>query len=151
MELAGILYATEAYATWRSEAMEAQPELRLSDDLAAVSWRAGPRRRRLRRRLDRRFGGCAPALPSATAGYDALLAPTIPVLPPAIADLADDAYYTRINLETLSHTRIGNLLALTALTLPTGVPMTGVMLMAPHGAEARLLRLGIAAEAALSG
>ena len=44
----------------------------------------------------------------------------------------------------------GTLLGLCALTLPTGLPSTGVMLMAPPMAEERLLRLGRAAEAALA-
>jgi aspartyl-tRNA(Asn)/glutamyl-tRNA(Gln) amidotransferase subunit A len=148
MELSGILYATEAYATWRSE-MEARPELVFPMILAR--FRGGRGRdgadyvaawatlRRLRASFAR-----------AIAGYDAVLAPTIPVLPPLIADLTDETYYTEINLRTLSHTRIGNLMDLSALTLPTGVAMAGVMLMAPNGAEARLLRLGRAAEAALA-
>ena len=63
--------------------------------------------------------------------------------------LADPAYFAAFNLKTLRNTRIGNLLGLCALTLPTGVPMTGVMMMARPGDEARLLRLGAAAERAL--
>jgi aspartyl-tRNA(Asn)/glutamyl-tRNA(Gln) amidotransferase subunit A len=38
-----------------------------------------------------------------------------------------------------------------ALTLPTGAPGCGMSLMAPPRDEARLLRLGAAAERALAG
>ena len=87
---------------------------------------------------------------AATAGYDAVLIPTAPTLPERIDTLlADPAYFAAFNLKTLRNTRIGNLLGLCALTLPTGVPMTGVMMMARPGDEARLLRLGAAAERAL--
>jgi aspartyl-tRNA(Asn)/glutamyl-tRNA(Gln) amidotransferase subunit A len=149
MALSGILYATEAYGTWRTP-MEAQPELvfpmilqrfRGGRDRDGADYAAA---RAEMARLRDRFA-------AAVAGFDALLAPTVPVLPPFAEDLADEEYYIRINLQALSHTRIGNLMAQTALTLPTGVAMTGIMLMAPHGAEARLLRLGAAAEAALAG
>lgn len=148
IQFAGILYATEAYATWGAR-MEAQSGLvfpmilqrfRGGRDRDAAAYAAAWAELH---RLRDRFA-------MATAGYDMVLAPTCPVLPPKIDDLQDDDYYVRINLQTLSHTRIGNLLGLTALTLPTGVPMTGAMLMAPHGAEARLLRLATATEAALA-
>jgi len=49
----------------------------------------------------------------------------------------------------LRNTRIGNLMGLTALTLPTGIPSTGISLMCAPGSEERLLGLGLAAEAAL--
>jgi aspartyl-tRNA(Asn)/glutamyl-tRNA(Gln) amidotransferase subunit A len=41
-------------------------------------------------------------------------------------------------------------MGLCALTLPTGEPSCGISLMAPAGQEERLLRLGAAAERALS-
>ena len=62
----------------------------------------------------------------------------------------EDDYYRTENLMTLRNTRIGNLLGLSALTLPTGVPSCGVMLMMPPDCEEALLRLGAAAEAALA-
>jgi aspartyl-tRNA(Asn)/glutamyl-tRNA(Gln) amidotransferase subunit A len=49
----------------------------------------------------------------------------------------------------LRNTRIGNLMGLCALTLPTGIQSCGVMLMGHPMQEERLLRLGLAAEAAL--
>jgi len=84
------------------------------------------------------------------AGYDAVLLPTSPILPPDAARLlSDPAYFASENLMALGNTRIGNLFGLCALTLPTGVPGTGISLMGAPGQEERLLRLGHAAEAAL--
>ena len=53
------------------------------------------------------------------------------------------------NLLSLRNTRIGNLLGLCAVTLPTGLPMTGITLMGRAMGEERLLRTAAAAEAAL--
>ena len=84
------------------------------------------------------------------AGYDAVLAPTAPILPPSVSRLlADDAYYTTENLLALRNTRIGNLLGLCGLTLPTGTPSCGLMMLGAPGADWALCRVGVAAEAAL--
>ena len=64
--------------------------------------------------------------------------------------LADDAAYAEANLRTLRNTRIGSLLDLPGLTLPTGVAGAGLLIQVPSGQDARLLRLGIAAERALA-
>ncbi|MSU91206.1 amidase [Rhodobacteraceae bacterium 2CG4] len=96
--------------------------------------------------LDRLRAGFA----EATAGYDAVLLPTVAILPPRTADLlADDEEFTARNLETLRNTRVGNLMNLTGLTLPTGTRHCGLMLLCPPGHEARALRLGAAVEKSL--
>ncbi|MFQ5985451.1 MAG: amidase [Alphaproteobacteria bacterium] len=85
----------------------------------------------------------------------ALLAPTVRIAPPPIADLtADDGAYHRANLMSVHNTRLINLLEGCALTLPCGedgrgLPV-GLMLVAPGGAEGALLRLARAVEAALA-
>ena len=85
----------------------------------------------------------------ATAGFDAIIVPSCPILPPKIEDLmADGDYFTQQNLFALQNTRIANLMGLAAITLPTGVPSTGIILQGPS--EERLLRLAAAAEAALA-
>jgi aspartyl-tRNA(Asn)/glutamyl-tRNA(Gln) amidotransferase subunit A len=85
------------------------------------------------------------------AAYDAVLLPTVPNLPPEIDRLMTDAqYYVTENLMTLRNTRVGNLMNLCGLTLPTGVPSCGLMMLCPPMTEERLLRLGVAAEAALA-
>jgi aspartyl-tRNA(Asn)/glutamyl-tRNA(Gln) amidotransferase subunit A len=62
----------------------------------------------------------------------------------------DPTYSATENLLALRTPNVANLLGLTALTLPTGVPSCGLMAMASPGAETRLLRLGAAMEAALA-
>jgi aspartyl-tRNA(Asn)/glutamyl-tRNA(Gln) amidotransferase subunit A len=50
----------------------------------------------------------------------------------------------------LRNTRIGNLMGACALTLPTVVPSSGLMLICPPMQEYFLLRLGAAVENALA-
>ena len=149
MGLAPALFAPEGYGTWR-DVIEAAPDkmyprilerFRGGADFSAPDFVAAWRRLR---DLRRSWG-------AQTAGYDAVLLPTVPNLPPDIDRLMTDAqYYVTENLLTLRNTRVGNLMNLAGLTLPTGVPSCGLMMLAPPMAEERLLRLGRAAEAALA-
>jgi aspartyl-tRNA(Asn)/glutamyl-tRNA(Gln) amidotransferase subunit A len=143
------LYGAEAYAYWRPH-VEAAPHLmydrilervRGGGAVLACDWIAGwDEMRAIRTRYL-----------AATAGYDAVICPSAACLPPKVQRLLDDAeYYRAINLKTLRNTRMGNLMGLTAVTLPTGTPSCGIMLNAPAGHDARLLRLARAAEAALA-
>ena len=149
MALSGILYTSEAYGVWR-ETIEANPGAMFPEILAR--FRAGADHGAADyvaawRTLDRLRGVWA----QATAGFDAVLTPTVPILPPDVARLAaDDDYYRTENLMTLRNTRIGNLMGLAALTLPTGHPSCGLQLLAPPLAERGILRLGRAAEAVLA-
>ena len=89
---------------------------------------------------------------AAVAGHDAVVLPSCAILPPMVADLlADDEYFTARNLETLRNTRVGNLMDLTGVTLPTGAPHCGLMALCPAGQEARALRVGAALERAVRG
>ena len=149
MAMSLILYSPEAYGTWK-DVIEAAPdkmfapilerfrggaEARACDQIAA--WQA----------LER----CRRAYFAATAGYDAVLTPSAPNLPPDMERLlSDDAYYVTENLLTLRNTRIGNLMGGCALSVPTGVPSCGLQILMPPMAEERLLRIGAAVEAALS-
>jgi aspartyl-tRNA(Asn)/glutamyl-tRNA(Gln) amidotransferase subunit A len=77
------------------------------------------------------------------AEHGPMLMPTSPCLPPKVADLlADENYFSRRNLLALRNTRLGNLLTLSALTVPTATPMAGLMLVAGPGQEDLLLSLG---------
>lgn len=149
MDLAGILYTTEAYATWEA-VIEAAPEkmydrvrdrFRVGGTHKGTDFvRAWVELRRLRQQYL-----------TATAGFDAVLLPTTQNMPPQAAAVAADAgLYVRENLACLRNTRIGNLMGLCALNLPTGIPSCGLMVMAAPFNEARLLRLGVAIEEALS-
>ncbi|HPD90921.1 MAG: amidase [Rhodobacter sp.] len=148
MDLAGVLFTAECYGIW-GDTIEANPDVMFAP--VRDRFRAGaqyPAHDYVR--AWRRLEVLRAAYGAATAGYDAVLIPTAPTLPERIDRLlADPAYFAAFNLKTLRNTRIGNLMGLCALTLPTGVPMTGVMMMARPRDEARLLRLGAAAERAL--
>jgi aspartyl-tRNA(Asn)/glutamyl-tRNA(Gln) amidotransferase subunit A len=149
LALSGVLYTTEAYATWRDE-IEAEPEKMFAE--IRERFRAGRQFSgvdfvRAWQELERHRASWAEAV----AGFDAVLLPTSPILPPDIERLAaDHDYYVTENLLALRNTRIGNLMGLPALTLPTGLPSTGIMLLGRPMGEEHLLRLGAAAEAALA-
>jgi len=145
MELTGILYTTEAYGLWqediRARGDVMYPPIRERFEggaafLGADYVAAWTRLRALRADYA-----------AATAEFDAVLVPTGASLPPDAARLmSDNAYYVTENLLALRNTRIGNLMGLAALTLPTAVPSAGLSLMGGPGSEGRLLRLGAAAE-----
>jgi len=96
------------------------------------------------------FARISKAVQSRMAAEGPMLMPTAPCLPPVVAALvADDDFYVERNLLALRNTRIGNLLTLSALTVPSAAPMIGVMLVAGPGQEDLLFRLGQAVEAAI--
>lgn len=148
MANAGPLLPGEVYGLWR-DVIEANPEamygeilerFRLGKEFSAPDYNAAWAQ------LD----AARAAWDAAAAGFDAVLAPTAPILPPDLARLnADSEYYKTENLLALRNTRVGNLMGLCALTLPTGVPSCGIMLMGKPDCEEALLRVGAAAEAAL--
>lgn len=95
----------------------------------------------------------APALWRRMAGFDAVLAPTVPILPPPLAEVsADGEAYARANALALRNTRLGNVLPCCALTVPCGDAgvAAGLMAMLPAGEDARLLRVGAAIERVLA-
>ena len=149
LELSGVLFASEAYGTWKDQ-IEANPgamfkeillRFRSGANVSAPDYVAGWRK------LDQlRIEYYA-----ATAGYDAVLMPSSPILPPNVARLDQDHdYYVTENLLALRNTRIGNLMGACSLTLPTGVPSCGLMLVCPPMQEHHLLRVGAAAENAMA-
>ena len=149
MGLSGVLYTTEAYGLWR-DVIEANPDVMYPEILKR--FRAGrdvPGHEYIA--AWSRLKACRSAWDAATAGFDAVLAPTAPIMPPNLDRLmSDEAYYVTENLLALRNTRIGNLMGLAALTLPTGTAGCGLMMMGYPGSEEALLRLGSAAEAALA-
>ncbi|MFB9148198.1 amidase [Roseovarius ramblicola] len=148
MPLSPALFSGEAYGLWR-DVIEADPDkmfapirerFRGGKTISAADYVAGWQT------LD----GLRAAWNARVAGYDAVLMPTAPNLPPDHARLMEDEhYYVTENLLTLRNTRVGNLLGLSAVTLPTGVPGCGLMLCGKPFQEERLLRVAMAAEAAL--
>jgi aspartyl-tRNA(Asn)/glutamyl-tRNA(Gln) amidotransferase subunit A len=87
------------------------------------------------------------------AGFDALIMPTSPNVPPPITALATDEEYARLNFLSLKNTFLGNFLDRCAISLPMHAPdepPAGLMLMAAWGRDRQLFAVAQAAETALS-
>ncbi|HEV7372420.1 amidase [Arenibaculum sp.] len=85
---------------------------------------------------------------AATAPWDALLMPTVPVVAPRIDELAGDAEYFRLNPLVLRNPSVWNFMDRPAVTLPCasdGLPV-GAMLVGRRGHDRRLLAIAAAAE-----
>lgn len=83
---------------------------------------------------------------------DALILPTTPIQAPKIADLADEAAFTRANALLLRNTSTMNFFDLCAISLPmpeSGALPAGLMLVARNGQDKRLFRMALSVEAAL--
>lgn len=149
MSLTSTLVTAEAYGIW-GPTVETAPEkmfprilerVRAGADVKASDYVAAWRRLRVIRDLWAEM----------SAGFDAVILPTAAILPPDASRLMTDFdYYIAENLLSLRNTRIGNLMGLCAITLPTAEPSCGISFMAGPMQEDRLLRLGIAAERALA-
>jgi aspartyl-tRNA(Asn)/glutamyl-tRNA(Gln) amidotransferase subunit A len=84
---------------------------------------------------------------------DLLAGPTVPLTPPRLDELADAAAYAAANGAALRNTCLASFTGACALSLPAGLDAAGLpvglQLIAPGGAEERLLGLGVAAERVL--
>ena len=149
MQMSGILFTSEAYGAWK-DVIEAAPDKMFAPILerfrsggaftAADYIAAWQRLEALRVTWHARV-----------AGYDAVVMPSAPNLPPNIKRLmSEEAYYLTENLLALRNTRVGNLMGLCAVTLPTGVPSCGLMLCGKPLGEEQLLRVAAAAEPILA-
>lgn len=90
---------------------------------------------------------------SQLAGYDALLMPTTPILPPSLAALErDDAFYGKINLLALRNPTLINMIDGCAISLPAttaaGAPV-GIMLAGLAGDDRHLLAVAKTVEGVL--
>ncbi len=148
LALSGPLYTVEAYGQWR-DVIEANPDLMYDQILERFRAGAG---------FDgptyvdawHRLAAHRARWHARVAGYDAVLLPTSSILPPDAARLVSDQdYYITENLLALRNTRIGNLMGLCAMSLPTGMPSCGVMMLGAPMGEERLLRVAAAVEPVL--
>ncbi|MDQ2090439.1 amidase [Marimonas arenosa] len=145
-----VAFTSEAYGTWQ-EVIEAAPDKMFHEILErfrAGAQHSGPDFVRAWHRLD----ACRESWTARVAGYDAVVIPSAPNLPPRLDRLiSDHDYYVSENLLTLRNTRIGNVLGLSAITLPVaGHPSCGVILMGKPFGEEALLRVAAACEPALA-
>jgi aspartyl-tRNA(Asn)/glutamyl-tRNA(Gln) amidotransferase subunit A len=102
--------------------------------------------RALRRRAE-----LAATMDERLRGFDALALPTVPILAPPIAAMADEAVRDRAEGLLLRNTQVANQFDLCAISLPmpgTSLP-AGLMLVARGGQDRRLLAIAAAAEALL--
>ncbi|MCU1388943.1 MAG: amidase [Ilumatobacteraceae bacterium] len=87
------------------------------------------------------------------AGADLLLTPTVGMLPPRIADLADDADYLATNLRSFHFTEYANRLDLPSITIPgnlhDGQPH-GLMITGHRADDVRLLDIAVSIERLLT-
>lgn len=149
MPLSAILFTSEAYGIWGDvisanpdkmfkpirERFESGKEFRACDYVAGWNLLAALRIQWAERMKP----------------YDAVLMPTAPNLPPEVDRLmTDDDYYVTENLLALRNTRVGNLMGLAAVNLPTGTPGCGLMMCGEAFGEERILRVAKAAETALT-
>jgi aspartyl-tRNA(Asn)/glutamyl-tRNA(Gln) amidotransferase subunit A len=88
------------------------------------------------------------------APFDALALPTVPIVAPRLAPLeANDAEFARVNVLALRNPTVGNFLDWCGLSLPCHAPdeaPVGLMLLAPGGADRRLLTIGASLERVLN-
>jgi aspartyl-tRNA(Asn)/glutamyl-tRNA(Gln) amidotransferase subunit A len=90
---------------------------------------------------------------AATAPYDALLMPTVPVTAPRVADLAADDAYRKVNFLVLRNPAFVNFLDRCAISIPchrAGDAPVGLMLIGEHDADRRLLSIAAAVEELVS-
>jgi aspartyl-tRNA(Asn)/glutamyl-tRNA(Gln) amidotransferase subunit A len=86
------------------------------------------------------------------AGYDVLVAPTIPILAPRFAEGRDRAEFARLNLLVLRNPAVVNVLDRCAVSLPmpsAAFAPAGLMIIGRAMADQRLLSVAAAVEAAL--
>jgi aspartyl-tRNA(Asn)/glutamyl-tRNA(Gln) amidotransferase subunit A len=84
---------------------------------------------------------------------DAMVMPTVPVVAPTLAELEGDAEYGRVNLQMLRNPTVANLLDGCAISIPCHAPGTapvGLMLVAGHGDDHRLLAISSCIEGILN-
>ncbi|MEM7060872.1 MAG: amidase family protein [Pseudomonadota bacterium] len=143
------LFAPEAWREW-GEVIQANPN---------TMW--APIEQRFRQGEDADPAKDAEAT-AIIAGYSAsfqarmedhglIVMPTSPCFPPVTERLlSDDDHFSERNMLALRNTRLANLLTLSAITIPSGTSMAGVMIFGPPHAEGRLLSIGRAIEKALA-
>jgi len=88
-----------------------------------------------------------------TAGFDAMLMPTVAITAPPIAAFAEDTDYRRLNALILRNCSAINFLDRCAATVPIQQPgdaPVGLMIVGEHGGDCRLLAVARGIEAALA-
>ena len=145
MDLTGLLYSPEAYATWKDK-IEKSPDLMFARILERFRSGANVLASDFIYSWDKLID-LRQQYQSAVEAYDAVLIPTSPIIPPEIGRLMNDGdFYNSQNLLALRNTRISNLMGGCSITLPTDTPSCGLLIMGMPNQEERLLRIAQACE-----
>ena len=86
-------------------------------------------------------------------GFDAFIYPTVPMIAPRLAELADDAEYGRLNLLALRNPSIANFLDACAISIPVhdyGSAPVGMNVLGRHDGDEALLAVAAGLELALA-
>jgi aspartyl-tRNA(Asn)/glutamyl-tRNA(Gln) amidotransferase subunit A len=87
-----------------------------------------------------------------TREFDALVMPTVPIIPPPLAAFEQDADYVRLNALVLRNPSLANFLDRCSISLPIhrpGEAPVGLMLIGQHGEDDRLFGVAGAIESGL--
>lgn len=148
LALSGVIFTTEAYAEW-GQVLEVEGDKMYPEILA----RFMSGKTHSTDSYDKAWGFLNVARRQwneLVSEYDAVILPSGPIMPPNIDRLLNDSeYYKRANLLALRNTRIGNMLDLCVVTLPTKTPSCGVLIMGLPNTEDTLLQTSAAIEAIL--
>lgn len=136
----GSFAAHEALALYEEtiERHEAEMDRRVTSRILAARGRSSSDYLRLvlaRRRWQREFW-------EKTAEFDAVLGPTVPILPPPLASLVEDAAYFETNRLCLRNTSLFNLLGGASISVPIGSGPVGLMAAGPMGTEGLMVGVG---------
>ena len=143
LPLSAVLFPSEAYGTWQ-DVIEANPEKMFAEILERFrsgGQHSAPDYVAAWQDLERYRA----SFEYAFYDYDAVILPTAPIIPPNIERLSTDSgYYKRANLLALRNTRIGNLMGVAGVSLPSGTPSVGIMLLDGQGRNEALLDVAAA-------
>jgi len=145
LPLGPILFPYEAWQRW-GEAIEAQPDLMFEP----IRNRFGSGKDVTREQYDLAWAEMMEMRSSFNKRisiYDAVLAPTVAIKPPVVADLVQDYdLFSATNMMALRNTRFFNMLGCCVLSLPTSTPTAGLMVTKSGGQDRELASLGLGIE-----
>ena len=148
---AGSVIAVEAY-DWHRDL--------IADNLERYDSRVGPRIQHGSTVLAadyvaalRKIGDCRRRYDEALDGADGIVTPTVPILPPRVADVQNLEAYLAMNTEVLRLTEFANRLDLPSITMagkPEARAPIGLMLTGKRDGDAALLDLAVLVERCIS-
>ena len=145
LKLTGTLFGAEAYSSW---GLEIEKNLGVLFSRIQERFLAGKKYTGFEYiQAIRKLKSLRTSFYKEVSGFDAILLPTCPNLPPLKKHVESNPEdYVRENLLALRNTRLSNLLNLPALTLPTPTPSTGISVISLPLDDFKVLRVSKAIE-----